>query len=66
MAKGSIVRAGGRQAVLTLLAAQEVATDEFVDAVNGKMPLVTLTAARIYGQRARTQVDLAIAAFRAP
>ncbi|KAE9982944.1 hypothetical protein BLS_005149 [Venturia inaequalis] len=62
-AKPSIVRAGGRQAILKLLAAQETATDEFVDAVQAKMPLVTMTAARIYGQKARNQVDQAIAAF---
>lgn len=64
--KATIVRAGGRQTVLKLLEAQETATDEFVDAVNGRMPLVSLTTARIYGQKARVQVDLAIAAIKAP
>lgn len=65
-AKPSIVRAGGRQPVLKILAAQETATDEFVDAVNAKMPLVSITAARIYGQKARSQVDQAIATYNRP
>lgn len=65
-AKPSILRAGGRQPVLKILAAQETATDEFVDAVNAKMPLVSITAARIYGQKARSQVDQAIAVYNRP
>ncbi|TLD39432.1 hypothetical protein E2P81_ATG00419 [Venturia nashicola] len=65
-AKPSVLRAGGRQAVLRLLTAQETATDEFVDAVNAKVPMVTIMAARLYGQRARNQVDLAIAAYNKP
>lgn len=65
-AKPSIVRAGGRQAVLGLLAAQEVANDEFVDALIAKMPLASVPPAKHYGQRARNQLDLAIAAFKRP
>lgn len=64
LAKPSVVKSGGRQAVLKLLAAQETATDEFTDTLVAKMPVSSVLPARFYAQRARVQVDQAIAAFK--
>jgi hypothetical protein len=66
LAKPSIVRAGGRQTILKISGAQEVACDEFVDSMIAKMPAMSISVARVFGQRARSQVDQAIAAFNRP
>lgn len=63
-AKRTIVKSGGKDAVLRILRTQELAADEFTDAMLSKMPEIIKYAGRAYGQRTKTIMEAAVRDYR--
>jgi len=63
-AKKTIIRSGGKDAVLRILRTQELAADEFTDALLSKLPEIIKYAGRAYGQRTKTIMQTAITQYR--
>jgi hypothetical protein len=63
-AKRTIVRSGGKEAALRILRTQELAADEFTDAMLSKLPEITKYAGRAYGQLSKNLLQTAISQYR--
>jgi Hydrophobic surface binding protein A len=63
-AKRTIIKSGGKDAALRILRTQELAADEFTDAMLSKMPDIIKYAGRAYGQITKNILQTAITQYR--